>query len=138
MAYAERTDVPFDRSVQQIIAMLRGAGADQIGQLEAGDRFAVQFTMADRMIRMRIYLTDGRSKRSADQIRRQRARALLLVIKAKLESIASGIETVEQAFLANVMMADGATVHERISENLALEYSTGAPQYSMLTGPSGA
>ena len=136
MAYAERTAVPFDGSVQAIIAMLRKAGADQIGQLEAGDQFAVQFTLADRMIRMRISMADQASRRSADQIRRQRARALLLVIKAKLESIASGIETVEQAFLANVVMADGATVHERISESLAIEYQTGAPQYGMLTGPS--
>jgi hypothetical protein len=136
MGYAERTEVPFDRSVQQIIGMLRKAGADQIGQFEARDKFAVQFTLAERMIRMTVNLADGASRRSADQIRRQRARALHLVIKAKLESIASGIETVEQAFLANVVMADGATVHERISERIALEYSSGARQFDILAVPS--
>jgi hypothetical protein len=136
MAYAERTEVPFDRSVQQIIAMLRKSGADQIGQIEAREIFAVQFTMAERMIRMTIGLADGSSRRSADQIRRQRARALLLVIKAKLESIASGIETVEQAFLANVVMADGATVYERVRGDLAIEYRSGQPSMFLLAGAS--
>lgn len=62
------------------------------------------------------------------QWRRQRGRALLLVIKAKLESIESGVETFEQAFLANVVLANGETVHDRIAGPISDEYRTGAVQ----------
>ncbi len=67
-----------------------------------------------------------------------RGRALLLVIKAKLESVESGIETLEQAFLAHVVMANGQTVYERISEGIALEYLTGVPNTvaGLLGGPA--
>ena len=66
-----------------------------------------------------------------EQAVRQRWRALALVIKAKLESVESGIETTEQAFLANVVvMADGFTVYERIKQPIALEYQTGKPSAS--------
>ena len=40
---------------------------------------------------------------------RARWRALGLCIKAKLESIASGIETLDEAFLAHVVLDDGHT-----------------------------
>lgn len=126
MAYAERTEVPFDRSIAEILKVVRKAGAEQIGQFEGSGTFAVQFTLGSRMIRFRVPIADAKS-RNPEQFRRQRARALLLVIKAKLESVESGIETVEQAFLANVVMADGATVYERIAEPIALEYHSGRP-----------
>ena len=67
---------------------------------------------------------------------RQRARALLLVIKAKLESIDSGVETFEQAFLANIVMSDGATVYDRVRSDMALEYKNGQPTMYLLAGPS--
>lgn len=67
-----------------------------------------------------------------EQAHRQKARALLLVIKAKLESVESGVETFEQAFLPNVVMADGATVYERIAAPIADEYRTGAPRVMLL------
>ncbi len=57
-----------------------------------------------------------------DQKNRQRARALMLVIKAKLESVESGVETFEEAFLANVMGADGRTVYEAIQPAIATQY----------------
>ena len=72
-------------------------------------------------------LTAAHRMAKLDQAKRQRGRALLLVIKAKLESVESGIETLEQAFLAHVVMADGKTVHERIAEPIALEYQSGRP-----------
>jgi hypothetical protein len=130
MAYADRTQVPFDKSVSEIIAMLRKAGAMQIGQMEEAGRLTILFNMEDRHVRFRV------AWETTQQSQRQRARALLLVIKAKLESVASGVETFEQAFLANVVMADGLTVHERVSSDLALEYRSGKPTMFLITGPS--
>lgn len=155
MAYAENTAVAFEKPIAEIIGMLRRSGAEQIGQFESPRDFAVQFALNDRIVRFRLPLPqiadmpthDGRRNLLTDQQRRdrreqairQRGRALMLVIKAKLESIESKVETFEEAFLANVVMADGATMYERIKEPLALEYSTGKVQAGsglFLTGPS--
>lgn len=44
-----------------------------------------------------------------DRACKQRWRALLLCIKAKLEAVDSGIATFEQEFMANIVMPDGKT-----------------------------
>ncbi len=136
MAYAEYTKVPFDRSISEIVTMLRKRGAGQIFQGEDGDLFAIQFSLADRMMRFRVKLSEP--NRKSQQFRNMRARSLGLVIKAKLESVDAGIETIEQAFLANVVMSDGRTVYERVAEPLALEYSEGRPSAvaGLLGGPA--
>lgn len=151
MAFAETTKVAFEKSIAEVMALIRKAGADQVGQMETRDGFAVQFTLSDRMVRFRVpfeqiedmpmrnsrghHLTKDQRQAKLEQSRRQRGRALLLTIKAKLESIESGIETFEQAFLAHVVMSDGQTVYERVSEGLALEYQTGRPSMAMLPPP---
>jgi len=143
MSYAETTTVPFERSVSEIVTLIKAHGAAQIGQFEGDDAFTIWFTLADRMIRFGLPIPalaempqyDGRRRALTKdqrlaklaQARKSRGRALLLVIKAKLESVESGIETVEQAFLANVVMAGGRTVYEHIAEPIALQYAGGAP-----------
>jgi hypothetical protein len=129
MAYADRTTVPFVKTVGEMMAMLRKAGALQVGQMEEQNRLTVMFAMADRHVRFRVTWQDS------PQSQRQRARALLLVIKAKLESVASEVETFEQAFLANIVMADGKTVHERVAGDMALEYKSGKPSMFLIAGP---
>lgn len=135
MGYGEFTKVPFDRTVSEIQAMLRKRGAGQIFYGEDGDRFAIQFSLADRMIRFQLSLGDRPGKPASEQRRKQRARALMLVIKAKLESVDAEIETIEQAFLANVVMSDGLTVYERVSPQMAVEYQTGSPGTAGLLPP---
>lgn len=143
MAYGETTSVAFEKSIAEIIGAVRKAGAEQIGQFEGPDYYAVQFVIGDRLIRFHLpfpsldsipthdarrkTLTAAHRMAKLGQAKRQRGRALLLVIKAKLESVESGIETLEQAFLAHVVMADGKTVYERIAEPIALEYQSGRP-----------
>ncbi|MDR3408436.1 MAG: hypothetical protein P4L68_08060 [Methylovirgula sp.] len=138
MTYAKDTAVAFEKSISEIITLIKRVGANDIGQFENADNFAIQFTMQDRRVRFRVPFTamdniatvDGRGRsltgvqREArwEQSKRQRGRALLLVIKAKLESIESGVETFEEAFLAHVVTPGGQTVYERIAEPLSLEY----------------
>lgn len=147
MAYAENTTVAFEKSIGDVIAHIKRHGAWGIAQMELPDSFTLQFTLAERMIRFRLpfrsidempthngrreKLTDAQRRERLEQSKRQRGRALMLVIKAKLESVESGIEAVEQAFLANVVMADGATVYDRVSGSLAIEYQTGQPDIVM-------
>lgn len=146
MAYAENTEVPFERSIAEIIGVVRKAGADQIGQIEDRKGFVLQFTLSDRMVRFRVTFPTRAeveemkgprqdASRVEQQWRRQRARALLLVIKAKIESVDSGVETFEEAFLPNVVLADGSTVYERVAEPIAVEYRTGSPSPLLLGGP---
>ena len=154
MTYAAKTTVAFEKSVSEIVMLIKRAGAKQIGQMDDADFFAIQFVIVDRMIRFRLPLPklaempthDGRGFSlnpkqridKLDQTKRQRGRALRLVINAKLESVESGIETLEQAFLAHVVMADGKTIYDRISSGIALEYQTGRPNAvaGLLAGPS--
>lgn len=138
MAYAENTTVPLERSISEIIGMVRKAGAESIGQMQERDSFVIVFALADRRMKFKVPLateycgprTAGNGRRidpvqRLEQMNRQKGRALMLVIKAKLESVESGVETFEQAFLGNIMLADGKTVYENIAEPIAIEYQTG-------------
>lgn len=150
MAYAEGTEVAFEKSIAEIISLVRKHGAERIGQMEHPTFFMIAFELAGRNLRFRLPfpsieempVKDGRGavlephqrRARLDQRKRQRGRALMLVIKAKLESVESEIETVEEAFLANVVGADGQTIYERVSGPLALEYQTGKA-VPLLSGP---
>lgn len=150
MAYAETTSVPFERSIADIITILRKSGADRMAQMEERSGYIVQFFSHDRMIRFRVKfpsidempkfngrnqaLTNAQRIEKLEQAKRQRGRALMLVIKAKLESVESQVETFEEAFLANVVMADGKTMYERVQEPIALEYQSGVPKLMLTSG----
>jgi hypothetical protein len=151
MAYAEKTTIPLEQSIAQIVGMVKKAGAQQVGQAEGDDdRYHVWFKLADRMMRFSVPLVteykgparsgNGRlinQREWIDQRNRQRGRALQLVIKAKLESVESGVETFEEAFLANIVMGGGITVYDGIKQRIALEYQEGRVTGPMLlTGPS--
>jgi hypothetical protein len=141
MAYAENTEIAAEKSVAEIIGLIKKGGAERIGQIEEPAGFAIQFFLNDRMLRFRIrwptiadvpqrtgngqWRDDRKRAAIAEQRKKQRARALLLVIKAKLESVESGVETFEEAFLANVVMPDGKTVGELTLPAIATSYRDG-------------
>ena len=65
-----------------------------------------------------------------EQACRQRWRALLLIIRAKLEAVESGITTLESEFLANLVLPDGGTIDggtigEWLAPQIAEAYGTG-------------
>jgi hypothetical protein len=94
-------------------------------------RFSIPLPTADDMPKgdgRNTAISPTRRTEMAEQARRQKGRALMLVIKAKLESIESKVETLEQAFLANVVLADSLTVYERTQQLIAFEYETGRVQ----------
>jgi hypothetical protein len=153
MSYAEETKIPIERSLGEIVWLVRKRGASQFMQFQDVDRIVIQFRIEERVVRFTLRLPtidqmptrDGRysvlsdAQRDArlEQRKRSLARALLLVIRAKLESVECGIESIEEAFLANVVMADGATVYDRIAQPIAIEYETGQPNVAMLPRPKG-
>jgi hypothetical protein len=123
--YAENTTVAVEKSISEIVALVKKSGAQRVAQAETETGLAIQFFLRDRMLRFHVELpqpgdvgatrgyrpaTAAEQKKSAEQRARQRARALLLVIKAKLESVESDVETFDEAFMPNIVMSDGKTV----------------------------
>lgn len=128
--YASETAVPVERSRAEIEETLKryGASSFQTGwnprQAMIGfevDNLHVRFTipMPDpddkRLTHKKVYgrlkpMSDLQKSRAYDQELRQRWRALLLVVKAKLEAVECGISTREQEFLAFVVLPNDQTV----------------------------
>ena len=126
--YASRTEVPASRSRQDIESTLRRYGADQFISGYDVDHAMIGFRLQGRMIRLAIpmpHRRDYRTQQQADQAERQRWRALLLVVKAKLEAVEVGISTLEQEFLAGVILPDGSTVGQWIQPQIEAAYTDG-------------
>lgn len=145
MAYAANTEVPVEKSRAEIERLLTRhkcnkfmAGVDHDQHLAT-----VQFEAHNRIVKFNIALpnpADPKYKRMknsylqrtasgvakvVEQEERTRWRALLLVIKAKLEAIESGIATFEDEFLAHVLLPNQQTVAEYIGPTVAQIYETG-------------
>lgn len=115
--YAEHTKVPTAQSRAQIETMLRKASANCIVTMEEPSDPVVAFMLAGRLIRLRIEIPVD----ATDQQRR----AIGLLVKAKIEAVAQGITTVEQEWLAHVVLPDGSTVGDWIEPQLQVAYDQG-------------
>jgi hypothetical protein len=149
LAYAENTTVSIERSVSEIVALVKKNGANRIMQVEEPGYIGISFFLNDRLLRFKVnlpgietikqysgngrYLNEGQRKARLEQRHMQRARALLLVIKAKMESVESGVETFEEAFLANVVMPNGMTIAEMTVPRIAQAYESGETPPLLLT-----
>lgn len=140
MAYAEKTTVSVAKSKTDIEQILVKYGASQFAYATKDNQAMIAFNMRNRQIRfvLRIptadsfKMTDGgkmrttqQQKSAYEQVERQRWRALLLVIKAKLEAIESGISEFEEEFMANIVLPNGKTVSDTILPEVDQAYLTG-------------
>jgi len=150
MKYAQQTDVASDRSRGEIERTLTRYGATKFAYGWDEGRAVIQFEAHGRRIRFILPLPSvddvkrtpkGRVRNAKtwqavrDQATRQRWRALLLSIKAKLESVESGIEEFDEAFMAQIVLPDGSTVGERIKPEISGAYAGGQFQPFLLTAP---
>lgn len=117
--YAERTEVSIEQSIADIRAVVARYEGAQFVYMLGEDEALIAFTKEARQVRFYVSLKD----RDA-QSRKVAMRALLLVIKAKLEAVASGIVLFEDEFLANVVLPDGNLVGREVRERLAHAYET--------------
>jgi hypothetical protein len=135
MAYAEGTTVSPEKSRMEIEQTLARYGATAFAYMTDEKRAAVGFQCKGRSIRIIVNKPDGSTlKRAAGQPyryptdiqraawvegeTRRRWRALLLVIKAKLEAVQSGIATFDDEFLAYVVMPNGQTMGEWVAPQI--------------------
>jgi hypothetical protein len=141
--YASTTSVPWKKSRDEIESTLGRYGADQFAFGVGPEKADIAFVADGRRIRFTLPLPDPRAAEFAysperhiartaaareaayDQAVRQRWRALALIVKAKLEAVASGIVTFEQEFYAHVVLPDGHTVYEHTHENVDRAYVEG-------------
>ena len=128
--FAAKTKVPVDRTRGEIEQALRRYGADQfISGWEHG-RAMLGFRVRDRMVRFELPLpkaNDAGTRMQQERIEqeiRARWRALLLVIKAKLEAVESQISTFESEFLAHIVLPDNKTVGNWLLPQIAQAYKT--------------
>ena len=127
--YASNTAVSPEKTQMDIRETLRRYGAERFGIMEESDKAHVMFYYEGLAIQLTISLPKkeefcktetGRDRKSSavndayHQAVRQRWRALLLAIKAKLEAIECGISTIEKEFLAFVMLPDGVSLGDRL------------------------
>lgn len=114
--YAEDTKVPVSRSKAHIEYLVRRYGSSDIGLMEFQGKIVVMFYMAERNVRFMVKSPD------TEQERRSIYRALLLTIKAKLESAERGIETFDEAFLGQIVLPNKQTVSQQIIPNIESAY----------------
>jgi hypothetical protein len=140
--YAENTQVSSDRSRSEIERTLRRYGATAFAYGWDAQAATLMFEIAQRRVMFRLPMpnpTDRKFTRTPtgkdrspsaaeqayEQAVRQRWRALALVIKAKLEAVAAEITTVEQEFLAHIVLPDGRTVGQHTLPTIAAAYESG-------------
>lgn len=114
--YASTTKVSVEKSKGDIDKALRRYGAD--GFMSFWCRKTYREGVSFDYNGLRVAVSMRAEPEESEQQRRQRWRALLLVIKAKLEAVDSGISTFEQEFLAWVCDNKGSTIGERIIPQL--------------------
>lgn len=141
--YAQGTEVPAERSRAEIERTLQRYGADGFAYVWERHRHMLAFRIGGRLIRFEVPMPDPdddefhrtptgkeRSPRAAQDAYeaevRRRWRALALVIKAKLEAVASGITDLEAEFLAHVVLPAGPTVGQWVRPQLERAYTAGA------------
>ena len=152
--FANNTSVSVERTKAEIERLLARYGATQFASGWDRGWAHIGFTISNRTIRVTLPLPDvadkrfqmtpgGRKRRApADQERaweqacRSRWRALLLVIKAKLEAAASGISTIEDEFLAWTVLpgGHGQTIGDELRPQIAARIIDGRVAPLLLTG----
>jgi len=139
--YASQTAVSIDRSRVDIERCLERYGARGFYYGSEADRAMIGFRVLGehgRMVAVRMHLglpdpdadeftktptgkdRTGQAARQAwEQSCRSRWRALLLIVKAKLEAVSVGITTIEREFMPDVLLGDGRTIGEVVEEQRA-------------------
>ena len=124
--FASRTTVAASTTRDQIVEMMKRAGADAFMFGEEATRATIGFRLKGRYLRFTVPVPQ-RARRNFDnaQLMRTRWRALWLVVKAKLEAVAIGLVTIEEAFLSETMLPDRQSVAEVMLPQIESAYRDG-------------
>lgn len=120
--YAESTKVPADRSRAEVEQVLKRYGATHFGYATMPGIVILAFESKGRRVRFKVPVPDPEK---GAQAHRQKWRAVVLAIKSKLESVESGIEQFDEAFMAQIVLPDGRTMAEFAQPQIAKAYTSG-------------
>jgi hypothetical protein len=151
-SFAKGTSVPVSRSKGEIEDLLTKWKATRIGVMTEPGKAFVMFAIGKWSVQFEMPLpteasaktqktsqgwlmTETQRQKWLEQTTREKWRALVLTIKAKLVSVENGVESFEEAFLAHLVLASGATVGQKALP--ALREKAAASQPLML-GAGGA
>ena len=154
--YAQATSVSVEKSRSEIETTLTRYGANKFAYARDDERgiASIEFEAHDRHVRFILNLP----KQTADQFQytnhsnpkrrnpdavyklweqacRQRWRALLLVVKAKLEAVESDITTFEHEFMAHIVMPNGQTLGNWVIPQIKAAYESGDMPQLLIEGP---
>jgi len=149
--YAANTEVGIERTQLEIKSVLRRYGAERFVLAEEDKSASIGFTVRHLVVRLDIPLPSvaefmetetGRARKRSvaekvyEQACRQRWRALLLAIKAKLESVEVGLSTLETEFMPFIVMPDGQTLGSHLMPKLIEAAESGRLPKSILALPA--
>ena len=140
--YAEGTTVTVSQSKAEIEKLLKSKGSDQQIFGESADGARVMFRIDDRMYQFDVPYPDPKDRAftrnsrgyglTADRVKaridaeiRRRWRVLLIRLKVKFETVENGAATIQEEFLANLMLPDGSTMAEYMEPKIEEIYTTG-------------
>jgi hypothetical protein len=127
--FAQNTTVPVERSQQEVQKILRRYGADRFGTMEDRKAAYLMFEYNSILIQITVPIPtkeefsktekgrirrNNQAEQAYDQAVKQRWRALVLGVKAKLEFVESGISTIEKEFMGWIMLPDGRPLSDHI------------------------
>lgn len=155
--FAAETTVPVEQTRLDIEKLLAKHGATHFAYGTSPGQAQIGFTLSDRHIRFDLPLlqpasdeivytqhqhkrrSTGSQQAALNQSHRQRWRALLLAIKAKLETVELGISTFDSEFLAFIVNpSTGRTVGEELRPAITACYDQPEAKRPLgLPGPSG-
>lgn len=154
--FASTTTVAPEKTRAEIDRIVTKYGATQFASGWEGSGAAVMFEMRGRRVRFNLPFADKDDKRfthgrhwrrstaaeqqkAYDQHVRSAWRALYLVIKAKLEAVASGIAVFESEFLAHIVIpGSGQTFGEWAIPQIERAYDEAGSLPPMLPSGKGA
>jgi len=125
--YAQDTEVPVGRSQDELKAILRRSGAARVLLADDldGKKILCGFELERRQFRITASTERPSRRCEPEQLEREAWRAMLLIVKAKLEVVAMGQSTVEQEFLSNLVLPGGETMGEHAQPLIAHAYESG-------------
>jgi hypothetical protein len=109
-AYAAKTKVSVDKSRAELEGLLARHGATQRAFLVSDKLIVVGFIVSGRKYRLDVPMPENEVRQ------RERWRAIVLCVKAKLELVRIGLSTVEREFLADLVLPDGQTAAQAIGK----------------------
>lgn len=151
--YAATTSVTSEKSRAEIERTLSKYGATSFAYGWEETRSVIGFRIENRQVRFVLPLPDRHSRefthspergirrsdqdaeKAYEQAVRQSWRALLLIVKAKLEAVESDIVTFDQEFFAHLVLPGGRTVFDQAMPQVAHALETGqAPKMIEMGG----